>query len=95
MPWRNTQWNSLFVDSMRLGYDASCVVALRIATFARGGSAAHAESHAMVDEKFRAAMTANIVAVKSIIEGQAHLAPKRALRVYHSQVRKNLKRLAK
>jgi hypothetical protein len=89
------QWNSLFFDSMQLGFDASCVVALRMAKIACGGTAAHAETHAMFDEKLRAVIAANVVATKSLLRGQAHLAPKRAMRVYQSKVRKNLRRLAK
>lgn len=87
------QWSSLLLDSMMLSMDSGRVIALRMATFAGGGSAAQAESHSMIDEKLRAVFDANVAATKSVMLGQAHLAPKRALRVYQNRVRKNLRRL--
>jgi len=95
MDRRKPQWSSLLIDSVMLSMDATRVIALRMATLARGGSAAQAESHTMIDEKLRAAFDANVAATKSVMLGQAHLAPKRALRVYQNRVRKNLRRLGK
>ncbi len=92
---KKPNWSKLFSDSMLLGFNANKVIALRLAKIARGGAAADAESRLMVDEKIKAAMDANMAAAQSVMTGQAHLAPKRALAVYKRKVRRNLRRLSK
>ncbi len=88
-------WTKLLTDSVTLGMNANHVVALRMAKIARGDAAAHAESKMMLDEKVRAVIDANMEAARSIMTGQAHLAPTRALSVYQKRVHKNLSRLTK
>jgi len=95
MRHKRPNWTKLFTDSVMLGLNANRVIGLRLAKLSRGDAAAHAESRLMVDEKIKAAMDANLVAAHSILTGQPHLAPKRALSVYQKRVRKNLSRLKK
>jgi hypothetical protein len=92
---KKPNWSKLLTDSMLLGFDANRVIALRLAKLARGDAAAKAESKTMVEEKVKAAIDANIAAATSVLTGNAHLAPKRALSVYERRVRRNLKRLSK
>ena len=88
-------WTRLLTDSVKLGVSANHVIALRLAKLARGDAAARAESKLMLDEKVKAAVDANLEAARSIMAGQAHLAPARALSVYQKRVHKNLSRLSK
>ncbi len=88
-------WTRLLTDSVKLGVSANHVVALRMAKLAHGDAAARAESKLMLDEKVKAAVDANLEAARSIMAGQAHLAPARALSVYQKRVHKNLSRLSK
>jgi hypothetical protein len=88
-------WTKLLSDSVKLGVSANHVIALRMAKLAYGDAAARAESKMMLDEKVKAAIDANIEAARSVMTGQAHLAPSRALSVYQKRVHKNLSRLSK
>jgi len=88
-------WTKLLADSVNLSVSANHVIALRMAKIAQGDAAARAESKLMLDEKVRAVLDANIEAARSIMTGQAHLAPTRALSVYQKHVHKNLSRLSK
>ncbi len=88
-------WTGLMAASVKLGVSANHVIALRMAKLAHGGAAARAESKLMLDEKVKAAIDANIEAARSIMTGQAHLAPAHALSVYQKRVHKNLSRLSK
>jgi len=88
-------WTRLLTDSVKLGVSANHVIALRMAKLARGDAAARAESKLMLDEKVKAAIDANIETARSIMTGQGHLAPTRALSVYQKRVHKNLSRLSK
>ncbi|HMK89805.1 MAG TPA: hypothetical protein VK446_09265 [Methylocystis sp.] len=92
---KRPNWTKLVTDSMKLGFDANRVVALRLAKLARGGASAKAESRLMVAEKIKAVMDAQNAAARSLLLGQSHLAPERALSVYKKRVRKNLTRLAR
>ncbi|MFY9658447.1 MAG: hypothetical protein WAK01_18005 [Methylocystis sp.] len=95
MSKKSPDWPRLFADSMTLGLNANLVIALRLSKLAWGGPDAEAESRLMVEEKLKAAQDANVSAATAILTGKAHLAPKRALSVYQSSVRKNLSRLSK
>jgi hypothetical protein len=92
---KKPNWLKLFSDSVSLGVKANQVIALRLAAIARGDAAAHAESKLMLDEKVKAAIDANMEAARSIMTGEAHLAPRRALSVYKRRVHQNLHRLSK
>ncbi|MGP8231459.1 MAG: hypothetical protein ACLQL2_02175, partial [Methylovirgula sp.] len=94
MPRKMPNWTRLLTDSVKLGVSANHVIALRMAKLARGDAAARAESKLMVEEKVRAAIDANIEAARSIMTGQAHLAPTRALSIYQKRAHKNLSRLS-
>jgi hypothetical protein len=92
---RKVDWAELAVASVILGQQAGQVIALRMAAIALGGRKGRAESKSMVDEKIKAAIDANIAAATSVMMGQPHLAPRRALSVYSKRVHQNLRRLSK
>ncbi|HYA80602.1 MAG TPA: hypothetical protein VED87_06720 [Methylocystis sp.] len=92
---KRPNWPWLFASSIKLGLDANKVIGLRLEKLVHGDAAARAESRLMIDEKIKAAVEANFAAAHSILIGQPHLAPKRALSVYKKRVRKNLRRLKK
>ncbi len=94
MKRKTPNWTRLMAASVKLGVSAHHVIALRMARLARGDAAARAESKLMVEEKVRAAIDANIEAARSIMTGQAHLAPTRALSIYQKRAHKNLSRLS-
>ncbi len=92
---KKPNWSKLFIDSMQLGVQANQVIALRWATFARGGPDAQSEGKMMIDEKIKAVIEANMAAAQSMMMGQPHLAQRRAMSVYRKRVHKNLHRLSK
>jgi hypothetical protein len=63
--------------------------------FAVGGPAAAAEAQLMVAEKLRAAAETQAQLMTSVLTGQGHLAPARAVAGYRRKVRANRRRLAK
>jgi len=85
----------LFVESFRLGLAANQVIAMRLMKMATGGVDAGRESQLMITEKMEAAAEASIVAAQSVVTGQAHRAPVRALGAYQRRVKGNLRRLKK
>ncbi|WP_372785816.1 hypothetical protein [Phenylobacterium sp.] len=85
----------LGLDSLWLGAEAQGVIALRMLKFAAGGPAATAEVQLMVAEKLRAAAETQAQVLTSLLAGQGHLAPTRAVAGYRRKVRANRRRLAK
>lgn len=88
-------WLRLNYDMMRLGAEASGVVALRMMKMAAGGGAATAEAELMVSEKLKSAAEVSAQFWTSALTGSAHLAPQRAVSHYRRKVQANRRRLSK
>jgi hypothetical protein len=86
-------WFSLSMDAMRLGFEAQSVIGLRLAKAAWGGAAAQDEAQLMVCEKTQAAIDAQVVLATSLLSGQGHLGPARAVALYRRRVKANQRRL--
>jgi hypothetical protein len=90
---RRNPWFSLAMDAMRLGMEAQSVIGLRMAKAAWGGIAAQDEAERMVAEKAKAAVDAQMVFATSLLTGQGHLGPARAMALYRRRVQANQRRL--
>jgi len=95
MTARRNPWLSLTLDAMRLGMEAQSVIGLRMAKAAWGGAAAQDEAELMVSEKAKAAIDAQMVLASSVMTGQGHLGPARAMALYRRRVLANQRRLLK
>ena len=95
MTARRNPWLSLTLDAMRLGMEAQSVIGLRMAKAAWGGTAAQDEAELMLSEKAKAAVDAQMVFATSLLSGQGHLAPARAMALYRRRVQANQRRLLK
>lgn len=88
-------WLKLTLDAWSLGLEASSVIGMRTLKMAAGGAAADAEARLMVDEKVRANLELQTLA----LTGELGLTPERAaaktLVHYRRKVRANQRRLAK
>src|SRR5665213_3409138 len=89
MTGRRNPWFSLSMDAMRLCMAAQSVIGLRMAKAAWGGTAAQDEAELMVSEKAKAAIDAQMVFATSLLSGQGHLAPARAMALYRRRVQAN------
>jgi hypothetical protein len=92
----NDAWNAwldLSADAARLGHESGDVIGLRLAVAGRGGAPAQAELCRMINEKAVAALDAHFVVAGSLLTGEAHLAPARALALYRKRVQANRTRL--
>jgi len=86
-----------WLDAFRLAqlcFDAQSVVALRMMRLASGDKQAAKEAERMVNEKFAALAEAQANLIRDMMTGKAHLAPARAVALYHRKVRANRKRLS-
>ncbi len=88
-------WLDFCADAVRLGLEAQSVIGLRVVKAAFGGPAAQAEAHLMIAEKTQTALDAHFLFARSLIAGQAHLAPARALSLYRRRVQANQRRLTR
>lgn len=88
-------WFDLSLDAARLTCESGHVIGLRIALAARGGPGAQAEVLRMVSEKAQAAVDAQFMVAQSLMTGEAHLAPARAVALYRRRVQANHRRLTK
>jgi hypothetical protein len=95
MAARRNPWFSLSMDAMCLGFEAQNVIGLRLAKAAWGGVAAQDEAQLMVSEKAEAALDAQVVLATSLLSGEGHLGPARAMALYRRRVRANQRRLLK
>ncbi|MEO8925890.1 MAG: hypothetical protein ABI306_01890, partial [Caulobacteraceae bacterium] len=95
MTARRNPWFALSMDAMRLGMEAQSVIGLRMAKAAWGGAAAQDEAQLMVSEKAQAAIDAQVVMATSLMSGEGHLGPARALALYRRRVKANQRRLLK
>jgi len=83
----------LALGAARLGVEATEVIGLRLIQAAFGGFAAHDEAQLMITEKAQAALDAQFLIARSVMAGEAHLAPARAVALYRRRVQANLRRL--
>ena len=88
-------WLSLAADSVRLGIESQDVIGLRMIKAAFGGFDAGEEVMRMVTEKTQAAWETNCLITQSVMAGEAHLAPARAVSLYRRRVKANQRRLSK
>jgi hypothetical protein len=88
-------WSKNASNAIRLGASAQAVVALRMATLARGDAAARREGRRMVEEKIKTAFEANADAARRIVSGKALQVPARTLAPYQKHIGNNLRRLLK
>jgi hypothetical protein len=88
-------WNDWF-EAARFGYEAQCVIAMRMMRLAAGGTRGGSEAQRMVTEKVAALMAAQTAAAAALVTGRtATVAARRALTPVKRRVRANRRRLAK
>jgi hypothetical protein len=83
----------LAFGAARLGVEAAEVIGLRVIQAAFGGFATHGEAQLMITEKAQAALDAQFLIAGSVMAGEAHLAPSRAVALYRRRVQANRRRL--
>ena len=87
-------WAVLAFDSARIATEAQHVILLRLTKLGCGASDSRQEIRRMISEKPAAFANAHLAAVAALAKGSNdHVAAKRALRVYRTAVRANLRRL--
>ena len=86
---------ALAMLAMETTLTAQQVIGLRLAKAAVGGAAAEKEAALMIREKTQAALQVQQLFASAWMTGSGHLAPARALRLYHRKVRANRRRLLK
>lgn len=86
-------WLDLSVDAAHLTCESGQVIGLRWMLAAKGGPDLQAEMIRMVSEKAQAAIDAHFVVAHSLLAGEAHLAPSRAVALYRDRVQANHRRL--
>lgn len=87
-------WLTLFIDAMRLCVEAGDVVSMRLQAALWGKMDVRGETWRMIAEKGEVAWEAHLVVAESLIAGQGHLAPARAVAVYRRRVQDNQQRLS-
>lgn len=93
MTRRRNSTLDLALDSWRLGAEAWTVIALRTGQAMMGSKGATAEARLMLSEKAQAAVDAQLLIARSVLSGEAHLAPARTLALYRRRVQANRRRL--
>ncbi len=88
-------WIELGADMARLGVESSSVIGLRMMQAALGSPGAQKEAVLMVTEKAKAALDAQFLLARSVMAGQGHLAPSRAVALYRRRVQANHRRLTR
>jgi hypothetical protein len=84
----------LTANTARLSLEAGEVIGLRLLQ-AAFGVAAHDEAQLMITEKAQAALDAQFLIAGSVMAGEAHLAPGRAVALYRRRVQANRRRLTR
>jgi hypothetical protein len=92
---RHNPWLSLATDVTRLCFEAQEVIGLRMFGSALGDAEAGEEAWLMVMEKGQAVWDTQFLITKSLVAGEAHLAPARAVALYRRRVQANHRRLVK
>lgn len=87
-------WLTLFIDAMRLCVEAGDVVGMRLQAALWGEMDVRSETWRMIAEKGEAAWEAHFIVAESLIAGQGHLAPARAVALYRRRVQDNQQRLS-
>jgi hypothetical protein len=88
-------WLKLSFDAWSLGVEAWTVIGLRTLKMAAGGAAADAEARRMVDEKVRAGLELQTLALTGGLDLTPERAAAKTLAHYRRKVRANQRRLAK
>ena len=88
-------WLRLGFDAWSLGLESSAVIGLRTLKLAAGGAAADAESARMVDEKVKAALEWQTMAMCGGLGLTPQRAAARTLALYRRKVKANQRRLTK
>lgn len=92
---RQPSWIELSADMARLGVESGSVIGLRLMRMASGSVDSQAETALMVSEKAKAAWDAQFLFARSLLTGQGHLAPSRAVALYRRRVQANQRRLTR
>ena len=93
MARRRSSTFNLALDTWRLGAEAWTVIALRTGQAMMGSEGGAAEASLMLSEKAKAAVDAQWLITRSVLSGEAHLAPARTLALYRRRVQANRRRL--
>jgi hypothetical protein len=88
-------WLKLGLDAWSLGIESSSVIGLRTLKLAAGGAAADAESRRMVEEKIKAGLEWQTMALTGGLGLTPHRAAAKTLAHYRRKVRANQRRLLK
>jgi hypothetical protein len=89
-------WCALSLQTVRLGWEAQNVIALRLMRMAAQGPRSQSEARRMVTEKVAALTEAQAAAVATAINGgKSHRIAKKVLGVYKKRVRANRRRLTR
>lgn len=94
MTRRGNAWLDLPFKAMRLGVESQRVIGLRLMKLSLGGPAAAAEAEMMVTEKAWTALDVQAEFLTNTLAGRHHRASSRALALYRSRVRANIRRLS-
>lgn len=95
---RTMSLNPLFdltANAVRLSLEAGEVIGLRLMKASLGGARSTDEAMLMVTEKAQAAIDAQFLIARSVLAGDAHLAPARAVALYRRRVQANRRRLTR
>jgi hypothetical protein len=89
-------WCALSLQTVRLGWEAQNVIALRLMRMAAQRPGSQAEARRMVTEKVAALTEAQVAAATAVIKGgKSQRIAKKVLGVYKNRVRANKRRLTK
>ncbi len=92
---RGNPWFGIGLDAWRLGLEASTVIGLRTLRIARGGAKGRAEAERMVDEKIKAGIALQTLAITGGLGTTPASASARTLAHYRRKVNANRRRLSK
>jgi hypothetical protein len=89
-------WVALTFKTLRLGFEAQNVIALRMMRFAAGGARGQSEARRMVSEKIATGVEAQATAVSAVIAGHRDtVVAGKVFRVFQKRVRANKRRLSR
>ena len=88
-------WLKLGLDAWCLGLESSSVIGLRTLKLAAGGAAADTESRRMIEEKVKAGLEWQAMALADGLGVTPHRAAAKTLTHYRRKVRANRRRLLK
>jgi hypothetical protein len=88
-------WLKLGFDTWSLGLESSSVIGLRTLKLAAGGATAETESRRMIEEKVKAGLEWQTLALTGWLGAPPHSAAAKTLTHYRRKVRANRRRLLK